>query len=118
MRKKKKRKILFFCLLYNDVKTKIYTNIILPVTWCGCETWSLMLKEPRLKMFENRVLRGIFGSKREEVKGSWRKLHNEEFNSLCSSPNVIRMIKSRTMRWSGRVARAGEMINKYQNSIL
>jgi hypothetical protein len=62
----------------------------------GCETWSLTLrKEHRLKVFENRVLRRIFGPKRHEVTGDWRKLHNEELHNLYSSPNIIRMIKSR-----------------------
>jgi hypothetical protein len=59
-----------------------------------CETWSLTLKEGhRLGMFENRVLRSIFGPKRDEVTGDWRKLHNEELHNLYSSPNIIRMIK-------------------------
>jgi hypothetical protein len=64
----------------------------------GCETWSLALREEhRLRVFENRVLRKIFGPKREE-DGSWRKLHNDELHNLCSSPNVVRLIKSRKMR--------------------
>jgi hypothetical protein len=58
-------------------------------------------------VFENRVLRRIFGSKRDEVTGDWRKLHNEELHNLSSSPNIIRMIKSRRMRWAGNVARMG-----------
>jgi hypothetical protein len=58
-------------------------------------------------VFENRVLRRIFGQKRDEVTGDWRKLHNEELHNLCSSPNIIRMIKSRRMRWAGHVARMG-----------
>jgi hypothetical protein len=70
----------------------------------GCETWSLTLREEhRLRVFENRVLRRIFGPKRDEVTGGWRKLHND----LYSSPNIIRMIKSRRMRWAGHVARMG-----------
>jgi hypothetical protein len=73
----------------------------------GCETWSLTLREEhRLRVFENRVLRRIFGPKREE-DGSWRKLHNDELHSLYSSPNIIRAIKSRRMRWAGHVARMG-----------
>ena len=59
-------------------------------------------------MFENRVLRRIFGSKRDGVTGEWRKLHNEELNSLYSSPNIVRVIKSRRMRWAGHVARIEE----------
>jgi hypothetical protein len=74
----------------------------------GCETWSLILREEhRLRVFENRVLRRIFGPKRDEVTGGWRKLHNEELHNLYSSPNIIIMIKSRRMRWAGRVARMG-----------
>ena len=59
-------------------------------------------------MFENRVLRRIFGPKRDGVTVEWRKLHNEELNDLYSSPNIVRVIKSRRMRWAGRVARMGE----------
>jgi len=78
--------------------SKIYTNrtIILPVVLCGCETWSLTLREElRLRVFENRVLRRIFGPKRDEVTG---ELHNEELNYLYCSPNIVRVIKSRRMR--------------------
>jgi hypothetical protein len=75
----------------------------------GCETWSVTLREGhRLRMFENRMLRRIFGPKRDEGTGGWRKLHNEELHNLYSSPNIIRMIKSRSMRWTGRVARLGK----------
>jgi hypothetical protein len=74
----------------------------------GCETWSLTLREEhRLRVFENRVLRRIFGPKRDEVTGDRRKLHNEELHNLYSSPNIIRMIKSRRMRWAGHVALMG-----------
>jgi hypothetical protein len=71
----------------------------------GYETWSLTLREEhRLRVFENRVLRRIFGPKRDEVTGDWRKLHNKELHSLYYSPNTIRMIKSRRIRWAGHVA--------------
>jgi hypothetical protein len=74
----------------------------------GCETWSLTLKEEhRLWVFENRVLRRIFGPKRDEVTGEWRKLHNEELRDLYFSPSIIRIIKSRWMRWAGHVVRMG-----------
>ena len=74
----------------------------------GCETWSLKLREERrLRVFENRVLRRIFGPKSNEVTGEWRKLHNEKFNDLYSSPNIVWVIKSRRMRWAGHVACMG-----------
>ena len=75
----------------------------------GCETWSLTLREElRLRLFENRALKRLFGRKRVEVTGEWRKLHNEELNDLYSSPNIVRVVKSRRMRWAGYVARMGE----------
>jgi len=95
-------------LLSKCLKIKIYRIIILPVVLYGCETWSLTLREERrLKVFENMVLRKIFGPKRDEVTGEWRGLHNEELNDLYSSPNIVRVIKSRRMRWAGHVARMG-----------
>jgi hypothetical protein len=82
-------------LLSRNVKVKIYKTIILPVVLYGCETWSLMLREGhRLRVFENRVLRRIFGPKRDEVTGEWRKLHSEQRRSLYSSPDIIRQVKS------------------------
>jgi hypothetical protein len=76
--------------------------------------WPLTLgKEHRLRVFENRVLRRIFGTKRDEVTGDWRKLHNEELHNLYSSLNIIRMIKSRRMRMAGHVARMGLQRNAY-----
>ena len=72
----------------------IYRTIILPVVLYGCETWSLtLMEERRLRVFENRVLRGIFGPRRDGVTGEWRKLHNEELNDLYCSPNIVRGIK-------------------------
>jgi hypothetical protein len=74
----------------------------LPVVLYGGETWSLALREEhRLRVFENRVLRRIFGPKRDKVTGEWRKLHNKELRDLYSSPSKIRIIKSRMMRWAG-----------------
>jgi hypothetical protein len=98
-----------FCLPvpYKKLKIKVYKTVILPVVLYGCETWSLILREEhRLRVFENRVLRRIFGPKREDV--SWRKLHNDELHGLYSSPNIVRLIKSRRMRWAGHVARMGK----------
>ena len=67
-----------------------------------------MREERRLRVFENRVLRTVFGPKRDEVTGEWRKLHNEELNDLYSLPNIVRVVKSRRIRWAGHVARMGE----------
>jgi len=96
-------------LLSKKLKIKIYKTIILPVILYGCETSSLTLREElRLRLFENRVLRRVFGPKRVEVTGEWRKLHNEELIDLYSLPNIVRVVKSRRMRWAGHVARIGE----------
>jgi hypothetical protein len=84
-------------------------TIILPFVLCGFETWSLTLREEhRLRVFENRVLRRIFGPKRDEVTEEWRKLHSGELHNLYSSPDIIRQIKSRRMRWVEHVASVGE----------
>jgi hypothetical protein len=92
-------------LISKDLKIKIYKTVILPVVLYGCESWSLTLREEHgLRVFENNVLRRIFGPKREE-DGSWRKFHNDEIQSLYSSPNIVRVIKSRRMGWAGHVAR-------------
>jgi hypothetical protein len=89
------------------LKIKIYKTVILPVVLEGCETWSLTLgEEHRLRVFEDRVLR-ILRPKREE-DGSWKKFYNDELHSLYSSPNIVRVIKSRRLRWAGHVARMGE----------
>jgi hypothetical protein len=81
----------------------------------GCETWSLRLREKhRLRVFEKRVLRRIFGPKRDEVMGKWRKLHNGELHNLYSSPDITRQIKSRRMRWTEHVACMGDGRNVYR----
>jgi hypothetical protein len=103
------------CLLSRKVKVKINKTIILPVVLYGCETWSLTLSEEhRLRVFENRILRRIFGPKKDEVTGEWRKLHNEELHNLYSSPDIIRQVKSRRVRWAGHVARMGEERKVYK----
>jgi hypothetical protein len=80
-------------LLSRNVKVKIYKTIILPVVLYGCETWSHALREEhRLRVFEKRVLRRIFGPKRDEVMGEWRKLHSEELHNLYSSPDIFRQV--------------------------
>jgi len=96
-------------LLFKNLKFKIYRTIILPVVLYGCETWSLTLREEhRLRMSENKVLRSIFGSKRDEVTGEWRKLPNEELNDLYYSPNIVWAIKSKIIKWAEHVARMGD----------
>jgi hypothetical protein len=102
-------------LLSKILKINIYRTIILLVVLYGCETWSLKLREERrLRVFENRVLWRIFGPTRDEVTGEWRKLHHEELHDLYSSPNVVRVIKSRKMRQADHVARMGEWRGVYR----
>jgi hypothetical protein len=104
--------LLFSCLISKNLKVKIYETVILPFVPYGCETWSLTLgEEHRLKVLKT-VLK-IFGPKRKE-DGSCRKLHNDELHNLYSSLNVVRVIKSRRMRWAGHVARMGERRGVYR----
>jgi hypothetical protein len=101
-------------LLFRNVKIKIYKTIILPMGLYGCETWSLTIrKEHRLRVFENRVLRRIFGPKRDEMTGGWINMHNEELRGLYSSLSIVRVIKARRMRWARHVARMGEVRDTY-----
>ena len=87
----------------------------MPVVLYGCETWSLTLREERkLRVFENMLLRRIFGPRRDEVTGEWRRLHNEKLNDLYSSTNIVRVIKSGRMKWAGHVARMGEERGVYR----
>jgi hypothetical protein len=99
-------------LLCKNIKIRIYKTNILPVVMYGRETWSLTLREEhRLRVFENRVLRRIFASKRDEVPAGWRKLLNEQLHNLYSPPSIIRMINSRRMRWVGYINRMVERRN-------
>jgi len=96
-------------LLTKKINIKIYNNITLPAVLYECETWLLILREEsRLRVLENRVLRRIFVPKKEEVIKKWRKLRNEELNYLYSSSTIIRVIKSRRMRWAEYVAHMEE----------
>jgi hypothetical protein len=102
-------------LLSKDKNIKIYRTIILPVVLYECETWSLTPREEhRIRVFENRVLRRIFGHKKDEVRGEWRRVHKGELNDLYSSSNIIRVIKSRRMRLAGHVACIGEGRDAYR----
>ena len=105
-------------LLSKNLKIKIYRTIILPVVLYGCKAWSLTLREERkLRVLQNTVLRRIFGPRRDEVTGEWRRLHNEELNDLYSSPNIVQVIKSRRTRWAGHVARMGEERRVYRDLV-
>ena len=95
-------------LLSKNSKIMIYRRVILPVDLYGCETWSLTLREEgKLRVFENRVLKKLFAPRKDEVTVECGRLHNEELNDLYSSPNIVRVIKSRRMRWAGHVACMG-----------
>jgi hypothetical protein len=101
-------------LLYKSIRIRMCKTVTLPVVLYGCETWSLTLREEhRLRVFEFKVLRRIFGLKWDEMIGGWRKLHNEELHNLYSSPSIIRMVKTKRVRWEGHVARMGEKRNTY-----
>jgi hypothetical protein len=107
----------FFFLVWcqRNLKIRLYTTIILSLVLYGCGTWSLILrKEHQLKEFENRMLRRIFGPKKDEVRAGWKKLHNEELQDLYSSPSIIRIIKSKKMRCGGHVARIGRRGGAYR----
>jgi hypothetical protein len=95
-------------------ETENYTNVMI-ILAAVRNVWSLTLREEhRLRVFENKVLRRTFGPKRDDVMGEWRKLHNEELRDLYSSPSIIRIMKSKMMRWAGHVARMGEKRNAYR----
>ena len=86
-------------LLSKKLKVNTYKTIILPVVLYGCETWSLTLREEhRVRVFENKILRKIFGGKRDEITGEWRKLRNDEIRGFYSSPNIIRNLKWKRLR--------------------
>ena len=86
----------------------------MPVIVYGCESWSTTLaNEHKLRVFENKVLRKIYGPKRDEITGEWRRLHNEELQGLYVSPDIIRIMKSQRLRWAGHVARMGEKQRLY-----
>jgi hypothetical protein len=100
-------------LIAKNLKINIYKTVILPVVLHGCEIWSLILREEHgLRVFEKRVLRGIFGPERDE-DGSWRKLHNVELHNLYSSLNIVRVIKARRLRLVRHVARMGEVFTGF-----
>jgi hypothetical protein len=101
-------------LLSRSVKIKIHRTTILQVVLYGCETWSFTLREEcRLRVFKNRVLKRIFGPKRDEEAGEWRRLCNKELYALYFSPNIIWVTKSRRLRWAGHVACMGDSRGSY-----
>jgi hypothetical protein len=92
-------------LLPKNINIKTYRTLILPVLLYGCKTWSLTLREERrLRVYENKVLTKVFEPKRDKVTRNWRRLHRDELYDLYPSPNMIRVIKTRRMRWAGHVA--------------
>jgi hypothetical protein len=94
--------------MFKNLNITTYKAVLLLVVLCGCEICHLTLREEhRLRVFENRVTRRMFGPKRDDVMGEWRKLHNEELHNMYCSPNIIRMMKSRRMRWAGHMAQIG-----------
>jgi hypothetical protein len=110
------RNLLSSGLLSRNIKVRIHKITIVPVALYGCETWSLTLREEHTRMvFETRMLRRICGPKREEVMEGWRKLHNEDLCDLYSLPSIIRIMKSRRMRWTGHMAKMGEKRNVYES---
>ena len=107
-------KILSSSLLSKKLKVNTFKTIILPVVLYSCETLSLTLREEhRLRVFENKVLRKIFGAKRDEITGERRNVHNAELHPLYSSPNIIRSFKSRRLRWAVQVVRMERSRNQY-----
>ena len=103
-----------YCDLLN-LKFKVHRTMILRVVLYGCKTWSLTFRdERRVRVFEKRVLKRIFGTKMDVVTGEWRKIHNEELNDTYCSPIIFRVIKSRRMRWAGHVARMGDRRGVYR----
>jgi hypothetical protein len=110
--------LLFSLVFFQNLKKKPHKTTILPVVLYVRQTWSLTARvKHSLRVFQNRVLRRICGPKREEVAWGCRRLHNEELHNLFASPNIIRVIKSRSMRWSGHVARMRETKNAYKGLV-
>jgi hypothetical protein len=102
-------------LLSKNIETRMYKTVVLPLVLYGCETWSLTSREEhRLGMFENRVLKRIFGQRMNEGIGGRRRLHEEEPHYLYSSSSIVRIIKLRRMRWAELVARMVEKRNTYR----
>ena len=95
-------------LLSKNIKLKIHETVLLPVILYVCETWTLTLREEkRLTVFKNKVLRKIFGLKRDDQTDQWRRLHNGELNDLYGKSDIIRIVMSRRVRWAGHVAPMG-----------
>ena len=110
--------ILMSRLLSKKLKISTYETIVLPVVFYGCKSWSLTFtEEHRLRVFENKALRKIFGAKRGEITGEWRKLHNSEIPALYSSPNIIRNLKSRRLRWAGRFVCMEKFMNAHKDLV-